>query len=165
MKKLFLLVLAFYLFSHIQTFSQVKYNTYLYNKSKFNRYFGVEDVWGVKVNNINYALATLDRGLSIVNTSNPSSPTEVAHINREGYVSNDPEKPRLSTPDVETFEKNGTVYAYLATNKTTSQDPEMPLVLIINLNAAINTGGTILIDPDGVFNSVYVGRILQTVSS
>lgn len=166
MKKLFHIVLAFYLFGNFQLFSQVKYNTYLYNKSKFNRYFGVEDVWGIKINNTNYALATLDKGLSIISTSNLSSPGEVAHINRVGYIASDPNTSiRLNTPDVETFEKNGTVYAYLATNKTTSQDPEMPLVLIVNLNAAINTGGTILIDPDGAFNSVYVGKIIQTTES
>jgi len=38
-------------------------------KTKFNRTEGVRDVWGVQINGINYALVTLDGGLSIINTS------------------------------------------------------------------------------------------------
>lgn len=40
-------------------------------KTKFNRDEGVGDVWGVQINGTNYALVTLDGGLSIVNTNNP----------------------------------------------------------------------------------------------
>ncbi len=52
--------------------AQTSENISLLCKTKFNRFYGVGDVWGVKINNTNYALVTLDGGLSIVNTSNPT---------------------------------------------------------------------------------------------
>ena len=53
-------------------FSQTSENISLLCKTKFNRFYGAGDVWGVNINNVNYALVTLDGGLSIVNTDNPS---------------------------------------------------------------------------------------------
>ena len=53
-------------------FSQTSENISLLCKTKFTRYWGVADVWGVQINGTNYALATLDGGLSIINTDNPS---------------------------------------------------------------------------------------------
>jgi hypothetical protein len=60
-------------FFSCQAFSQSTGNIPLKIKTKFNRQYGAGDVWGVKINNINYALVTLDGGLSIVNTNNKSA--------------------------------------------------------------------------------------------
>lgn len=146
-------------------YSQSTGNIPLKIKTKFNRQYGAADVWGVKINNINYALVTLDGGLSIVNTNNTSNPCETIHINHQDYHSLNK---RLSIPDVETFTKDGITYAYLATYNTI--DPNMPLVMIININAALafattcnpcdpNNPCEILIDPYNPSGSVYVGKI------
>jgi len=135
-------------------FSQTNGNIPLLCKTDFGRYWGVGDVWGVQIGSVNYALVTLDGGLSIVNTDNPSSPSEVAHINHENYHSG----MKLNCPDVETFTYGGIAYAYLATDKK-KENPSFPLVMIINLNAAINQGGEILINPYNPSGSVYVGKI------
>ncbi len=132
-------------------------------KTKFNREFGVGDIWGVKINNVNYALVTLDGGLSIVNTNNPSNPSEIVHINHEDYHS-PPNFTRLGIPDVETFTFGSVTYAYLATYKT-KEDPPFPLVMIINLNAAIAEAlenplpYEILVDPYNPSGNVYVGKL------
>ncbi len=158
--KIFICNLLFFSMSII-IFSQSTGNIPLHFKSKFNRYYGAGDVWGVKINNVNYALVTLDGGLSIVNTNNPSSPIERVHINRIGYDSTDYTTNRIWTPDVETYTYNGTTYAYLATNVKNDlpPNPSYPLVMIINLNAAISLGGRILIDPYNPSGTVYVGKI------
>lgn len=159
MKKFIFSVLFIFLINIV--FPQSTGNIPLHSKSKFNRYYGAGDVWGVQINNINYALVTLDGGLSIVNTNNPSSPVEVAHINRVGYNPQDYTTNRIWTPDVETYIYGGTTYAYLATNIKSDlpPNPSYPLVMIINLNAAINIGGTILVDPYNPSGTVYVGKI------
>ena len=70
MSKLFL-TFCFFTFIYFSSgFSQTNGNIPLHFKSKFDRYYGAGDVWGVKINNVNYALVTLDGGLSIVNTDN-----------------------------------------------------------------------------------------------
>lgn len=158
------LTYCFILFFYLPLgFSQSNGNIPLHCKTKFNRYYGVADIWGLQINNINYALVTLDGGLSIVNTNNPSNPSEVVHINWIGYVKTNHLTPRLGIPDVETFVYSGTTYAYLATNKR-KESPAFPLVMIINLNAAINNAppppnNEILIDPYNPSGSVYVGKI------
>ena len=48
-------------------------NIQLHYKTKFGRYWGAADVWGVQIGGVNYALVTLDGGLSIVNTNDPMS--------------------------------------------------------------------------------------------
>ena len=71
MKKILCTVLFFYLFStNADILCQTNENIQLSFKSKFDRYYGVADLWGVQINGINYALATLDGGLSIINTNN-----------------------------------------------------------------------------------------------
>jgi hypothetical protein len=142
----------------INVFSQSTGNIPLHFKSKFERYWGVGDIWGVQINGTNYGLATLDGGLSIINTNSPTNPVEIAHINHIGYDPTDPDSARLNVPDVETFTYSGTTYAYLATYKK-KENPSFPLVMIINLNAAINQGGEILIDPNNPSGSVYVGKV------
>jgi hypothetical protein len=143
-------------------YSQSTGNIPLKSKSKFGRYYGAGDVWGVKINNVNYALVTLDGGLSIVNTNNTSIPTETVHINKIGYspTNSDPAI-RLNVPDVETFTKDGTTYAYLATNDPSTTNNN-PLVIIINLNAALAQPGLILFDPVNDTpnpSSVFAGKI------
>ena len=91
----------------------------------------------------------IDEGLSIVNTSNPASPTEKVHINHSNQSLS------LEVVDVETFNSSGTTYAYLSVHN--NSDPYF--VLIINLNQAINQNGFYGINPSGSFNSVFVGRI------
>ncbi len=157
MKRLFYFSIIFCLLFIPDITPQSNGNIPLMFKSKFNRTEGVSDVWGVQINGTNYALVTLDGGLSIVNTNNPSYPIEVAHINHEDYHT-PPDYTRLWAPDVETFTYGGITYAYLATNKK-RENPSFPLVMIINLNAAINQGGEILINPYNPSGSVYVGKI------
>jgi len=123
-------------------------------KGKFNRTDGVGDLWGVQIGGVNYALVTLDGGLSIVNTNDPYNPSEIVHINDIGYH----QGVKLSIPDIETFVYGGTTYAYLATYKT-HDDPPFPLVMIINVNAAISQGGEILVDPYNPSGNVYVGKL------
>jgi len=135
-------------------------------KGKFNREAGVGDVWGVQINGINYALVTLDGGLSIVNTNDPYNPSEIVHINHEDYHE-PPDFTRLGIPDVETFTFGSITYAYLATYKTNDvfPNPSFPLVMIINLNAAIAEAlqnplpYEILVDPYNPSGNVYVGKI------
>jgi hypothetical protein len=69
MKKCFSTLLLIFLFSVTNIFSQSTGNIPLHFKSKFGRYWGVGDVWGVQINGTNYALVTLAGGLSIVNTN------------------------------------------------------------------------------------------------
>jgi len=163
MNKSLLSLCFFIIFFSTWGYSQSTGNIPLHCKTKFNRYFGVGDVWGVQINNINYALVTLDGGLSVVNTNSPSNPIEIVHIDSIDYVKTDPQSPRIWIPDVETFTYNGTTYAYLATNRKKETNP-FPLVMIINLNAAINNAppppnNEILIDPYNPSGPVYVGKI------
>jgi len=72
MKKYIFTLLLLFLFSVANVFAQSTGNIPLHFKSKFNRYYGAGDVWGIKINNTNYALVTLDGGLSIVNTNDPA---------------------------------------------------------------------------------------------
>lgn len=72
MNKLFFQICFIVFFYYSTGFSQTNGNIPLLSKNKFDRFWGVADVWGVKINNINYALVTLDGGLSIVNTNNPT---------------------------------------------------------------------------------------------
>lgn len=159
MKKNFLYIGFVTLFCVSIGFPQPNGNVPLLYQSKFNRVYGSADVWGFQINSINYGLTTIDKGLSIVNTQNPTSSFEVAHINHSNYLS---QGVRLEVVDVETFLKNGIMYAYLATD-----DPDNdgnPLVIIINLNTAISQQGLILFDPvNGTPNpnSVFAGRILD----
>jgi hypothetical protein len=127
-------------------------------KGKFGGYHGSGDVWGIQINGTNYALATLDGGLSIINTNNTEEPLEIVHINHTEYDSLDPDAPRLNVGDVETFVYGGITYAYLATNNK-EIDPPFPLVMIINLDEAIADSGEILIDPYNPSGDVYVGKI------
>jgi len=66
MKKLFITLCFIVFFYYSSGFSQTNGNIPLLSKTRFDRYWGVGDVWGVQINGINYALATLDGGLSIV---------------------------------------------------------------------------------------------------
>lgn len=113
---------------------------------------GGADVWGWNQNGVDYALVILNGGLSIVNTSDPSSPTEKVHINHSNL------NKKLEVGDIETFTSNGTTYAYLSVHRNDSTY----FVLIINLNEAINSNDFIGINPDSL-NSVYVGRIQNPV--
>jgi hypothetical protein len=70
MKRFILHLCSIVLFCSLSEFPQSTGNIPLHFKSKFNRYYGASDVWGVQINGINYALATLDGGLSIINTNN-----------------------------------------------------------------------------------------------
>jgi hypothetical protein len=160
-----LLILCFSTIIFIsQSFTQSNGNIPLQFKSKFDRYYGVGDIWGIKIDNVNYALVTLDGGLSIVNTNNTTNPIETVHINQIGYDPAFPDSARLGIPDVETFVYGGTTYAYLATYKT-NDDPPFPLVMIINLNAAIAEAlqnplpYEILVDPYNPSGNVYVGKL------
>jgi hypothetical protein len=151
-------------FYYSSGFSQTNGNIPLSFKSRFDRFWGVADVWGVQINGNNYALVTLDGGLSIINTNNPLSPEEIVHINRFGYDQFNRNAPRIWMPDVETFTKNGITYAYLATNNIDPLQPNMPLVIIINVNAAISNAppppnNEIFIDPFTPSGPVYVGKI------
>jgi hypothetical protein len=164
MNRLLLTISCIFFFFCSTGFSQTNGNIPLSFKSRFDRFWGVGDVWGIQINGTNYALATLDGGLSIINTDNPESPTEKVHINRIGYIRNNKDAPRIWMPDVETYTKNGISYAYLATNNNDPQQPNMPLVIIINVNEAINNApplpnNEILIDPFTPSGSVYVGKI------
>lgn len=155
---IFCFVLFFFFY---EGYSQSTGNVPLKSKSKFGRYYGAGDVWGVKINNVNYALVTLDGGLSIVNTNNTSNPIETVHINRTGYDPEDRFANRLWVPDVETYTKSGVSYAYLATNDPSTTNNN-PLVIIINLNAALAQPGLILIDPINDTpnpSSVFAGKI------
>ncbi|MFH2031819.1 MAG: hypothetical protein ABIJ40_14570 [Bacteroidota bacterium] len=113
---------------------------------------GGADVWGWNQNGVDYALITIGGGLSIVNTSNPSSPNEIVHINHSNTSK------KLNVADVETFDSGGNTYAYLSVHRNDSTY----FVLIINLNEAINSNYFIGINPDSL-NSVYVGRIQNPV--
>lgn len=158
MKKLSYLLFIIIFFITPNFVAQSNGNIPLHCKTKFNREGGVGDVWGVQINGTNYALITLDGGLSIVNTDNPSSPIETVHINHENY----PAGVKLGIPDVETFVYGGITYAYLATNKKNDIPPlfqPFPLVMIININEAIADSGEILIDPYNPSGDVYVGKI------
>jgi len=144
------------LFIDFAAVCQTSDNLDLLCKTKFSRERGVADVWGVKINNTNYALVTLDGGLSIVDANNTMSPIETAHINYIDYDIGD----KLGVPDVETFTKDGVTYAYLATNN--GQFTGGILVIIINLNQAIEDSGEILIDPVNDTpnpNNVFAGKI------
>ena len=146
------------LFIDFTVVCQTTGNIPLLCKTKFGRDKGSGDVWGVKINNTNYALVTLDGGLSIVNTDNTTSPIETAHINYVNYLS---DQEKLQVPDVETFTKNGITYAYLATGIRTYTGNT--LVIIINVNKAIEDMGLILIDPandPGVPTEVFAGKIV-----
>ncbi|MBU1678423.1 MAG: hypothetical protein KKD86_06145 [Bacteroidetes bacterium] len=119
---------------------------------------GAADVWGWEdtQSGIPYALVMLDGGLSIVNTQNPSSPTEKVHINHIGY--HNQTKQTLEVVDVETFDSGGNTYAYLSVHRNDSTY----FVLIINLNQAIANSGEYLIEPVNANtnpNSVFAGRI------
>jgi len=163
MYRSFFIFCSFVFFYYSSGLSQTNGNIPLLSKTKFGRYYGVADVWGVNINNVNYALLTLDGGLSIVNTDNPLNPIETVHINRIGYEPAE-NKPRLGIPDVETFVYGGITYAYLATYKT-NDDPPFPLVMIINLNAAIAEAlqnplpYEILVNPYNPSGNVYVGKL------
>jgi len=159
MKKLFFVFSFVILICITSIHSQTNGNIPLLYQSKFTRFYGSADVWGFQLNSINYALTTIDGGLSIVNTNNPSSSFEVAHINHSNYLS---QGIRLKVVDVETFLKNGIMYAYLATDDPANNGN--PLVIIINLNVAISQQGLILFDPvNGTPNPnlVFAGRILD----
>ena len=138
-------------------------NITLLCKTDLNRYYGAGDVLGLKIGSTNYALTAIDGGLSVINTNNPSIPVEITHINKIGYSSTDPDQSiRLQIADVETFTYGGTTYAYLATNNNNPLDPDMPLVIIINLNAAIDSATTLLIDVENDVpapNTFYAGKI------
>jgi len=71
MKKLIYIFIVFSLLFIYDMPAQSSGNIPLLCKTKFNREFGVGDIWGVKINNVNYALVTIDVGLSIINTDNP----------------------------------------------------------------------------------------------
>jgi hypothetical protein len=74
MKKILCTALYFILLLTItNVFCQPNGNIPLLSKTRFNRFWGVGDVWGVQINGTNYALVTLDGGLSIVNTNDPAS--------------------------------------------------------------------------------------------
>lgn len=166
MKMLIYFSIIFNLLFILDIIPQSNGNIPLMFKGKFNRAGGVADVWGIQIGGVNYALVTLDDGLSIVKTDDPYNPCEIAHINHENYPVE-----KLGIPDVETFTYGGTTYAYLATNSNDPYDPRepYPLVMIINLNAALVppqpppppcTAYEILIDPDAPSPSgVYVGKI------
>lgn len=131
-------------------------------KTNFGRYWGAGDIWGIQIGGVNYALATIDGGLSIVNTDNPLSPVETAHINHTGYDPEDKFADRLWVGDVETFTYEGITYAYLSTDNDDPLNPDYPLVIIININEAISQQGLILFDPvidTPDPNEVYAGKI------
>ncbi len=65
MKKCICTLLLLFLFLPTNVFSQTSENISLLCKTKFNRYWGVADVWGVNINNVNYALPTFRDGISI----------------------------------------------------------------------------------------------------
>ncbi|MFH1525870.1 MAG: hypothetical protein ABIG69_04325, partial [Bacteroidota bacterium] len=121
---------------------------------------GGADVWGWNQNGVDYALVTIGGGFSIINTSNPSSPTEELHINHPDYMHTDENQRKyLEVADVETFDSGGTTYAYLSVHK---RDKKY-FVIIINLNEAIKKSGFYGIDPlNGNLDNVFVGRILNT---
>jgi hypothetical protein len=150
-KILFLCVLVLFICTAINVFAQGVGQTWSSNvnlkcATDYSRGGGA-DVWGWKNGSNHFALVTLDAGLSIINTTNTSSPSEVVHINRS---SGD-----LHAVDVETYSSGGNTYAYLAVHSTT----EDYYVLIINLNEAINESGSYTINPDGSLDDVFVGRI------
>jgi len=130
-------------------------NVSLLAKSNFGR-GASSDVWGWRNTQTgeDYALVTLKGGLSIVETTTPSNPREIVHINHSDTTKT------LDVADVEVYESAGQAYAYLARASTNVN----PFVLIININNAIGQGGTILINPDGGFTSVYVGKISNSFS-
>jgi len=113
---------------------------------------GSSDVWGWRDSQTgkDYVLVTINRNLSIVETTNPSSPVERAYVTATSG--------NLETPDVEVYESGGNAYAYLARDVLADSGFT---ALIINLRQAISTGGVIQIDPLGSnpFNNVFVGRI------
>lgn len=123
----------------------------------------------MQIGGINYALVTLDGGLSIINTNDPSNPCETVHINHIGYDPLNENTPRLGIPDVETFNFGGITYAYLATYSDDNDPREpYPLIMIINLNAVLAQAPPCdpenpfekLIDPDNPNpNDVYVAKI------
>ena len=156
MRNFFFVFLLTILFLDFTVVCQTTGNIPLHCKTKFGREKGSGDVWGLQIDGTNYALVTLDGGLSIVNTDNLSNPSETAHINHVDHAAGS----RLGMPDVETFTKNGTTYAYLATGVRANTGNT--LVIIINVNKAIEDMGLILIDPDndpGVPDEVFAGKI------
>lgn len=72
MYKAFFIFCFIILFFFNEGYSQSTGNIPLKSKSKFGRYYGAADVWGVQIGGVNYALVTLDGGLSIVNTNDPT---------------------------------------------------------------------------------------------
>ena len=159
MKNFLCVILLTVLFIDFSGVCQTTGNIPLHCKTKFGREGGSGDVWGLQITGANYALVTLDGGLSVVNTDNQSSPSETAHVNHDNYATGS----KLNVPDVETFTSNGTTYAYLATNNGTNT--ENIIVVVINLNKAITDGGLILIDPINDTpnpNNVFAGRIYDS---
>jgi len=73
MKKFIYFTFIFCLLMVPDIISQGSGNIPLMYKTKFDRQGGVGDLWGVKIYNVNYALVTLDGGLSIVNKNSPLS--------------------------------------------------------------------------------------------
>jgi len=68
--------------------------------------FGASDVWHWRnpQDGKDYALATIDKGLSILDVSTPTNPTEVVHINAENHTKGSPSSPNLAVNTVESYE-------------------------------------------------------------
>jgi len=68
--------------------------------------FGSSDVWHWRnpQDGKDYALATIDKGLSILDVSTPTNPTEVVHINAENHTKGSPSSPNLAVNTVESYE-------------------------------------------------------------
>lgn len=97
---------------------------------------GSGDVWGVRIQGTperDYALSTLDGGLSIVivNATSPNYYDEVAYVNHDDYATGT----KMLFTDVETFSVSGVAYAALAIDPSDDN-----VVYIIDLDSAITAG-------------------------
>lgn len=135
-------------------------NVSLLTKTDFGR-GASSDVWGWRDTQTgnDYVLVTLNRGLSIVDASNPSNPQEKAHINHINSSDN------LRVDDVEVYESGGEAYAYLAVNEFRQY-----IVLIIKIRQALGDAANIpdkkiRIDPNADPTGSFVGRIPRTVDT
>lgn len=112
------------------------------------------DVWGWRDSQTgkDYALVTINGNLSIVETTDPANPHEVAYI--VGTTDGIDER-SLGVPDVEVYESGGNAYAYLARNVL-----ETPYtVLIINLRQAVTQTGVFKININSWSGSILTGLI------